>query len=760
MHLAGVMALSVFGVVSVGEGRPAAAIARVGTNWIVAAEVAEQVNHQVRLRGQDFGAMPLDRAHSYQSQVLDQMIDLLVAEARADDLVRQKSAERVESAIAKERERAGSEEAFAAALGSNRTDLASMRFTMTVRFLLEDLASVEGASGVAVSDGDLHKRYEAIKGSLRAPERRRAEVFIVRGPELDARRVALRARERIVAGEAIRSLANDTNRLPPGVTIGGGAVTVRRGESKGPMADMAFRLGQGDVSAVLGIPDGLAIMRVVEVEPAGIPSLDEVRGRLSQAVVAERQEAALDHFRKRLRSGGDVDIRLREDSLRPAQGAVAGVGEACLIGGLSFVMALGLGVFLKRQGVGRLALSVFGVGVLLRLAYCLTTPYDLRANDPAEHLEYVRYVLEHWGVPKIGDGFMFYQPPAYYFLVALASLPFDAALLPRVALDVALLGSVVALAGGVWVMRLALGDGPGWKSIVGAALLAASPPLVMLGGRIGNDGMALACQVFILGLLIRWWRGSGPGDWFAACALIGIGMLVKSTTALLVPVIVGALVLQSGQTRQEKRRLALVGVLVVGLLAGWMMQERLIGQGQRQIVANLQAVSPALRLPNAVGDYLVFDPARLVRRPFVNGWMRDFDREHFWEQLFRGALFDQNAHPGFPDVLASVTVLLGLGFVGLAIAGLWFENRSRWRDAFPMTATVACFLLGHLAYAVSAPFASSHAIRYSALVLVPLVYFFVISGQGLPARWRVAPACVGWALAVLACAFDMWLIFA
>jgi hypothetical protein len=78
-----------------------------------------------------------------------------------------------------------------------------------------------------------------------------------------------------------------------------------------------------------------------------------------------------------------------------------------------------LGAALRRAGSAWLTIALWTVAVLIRCAYLSVTPWSLRTHDVEGHLEYIRYVLEHHGVPRAADGYSFYHPPLYFFWSAI-----------------------------------------------------------------------------------------------------------------------------------------------------------------------------------------------------------------------------------------------------------------------------------------------------------------------------------------------------
>ena len=246
------------------------------------------------------------------------------------------------------------------------------------------------------------------------------------------------------------------------------------------------------------------------------------------------------------------------------------------------------------------------------------------------------------------------------------------------------------------------------------------PSLVFLAARVNNDTLANCVNFLAFALLVVWWQRGGWRWWLAALVVIGVGLLTKSTALLLLAVAMVAALLRPMTPWKLKAQWAGAGLLIVGLLAGWLAVRRM-REGQRQLVANLATSSPAMKLTDNRADFVTFNPARVAAEPYNYGLFRMPDRDHFWEYWFRSALFGQFTFPQAPRWLAQTMAVTGMATVVAALFSLALGLR-HWRESLPFVLLLVVSVAGHIAYVVSAPFAASHDFRYSLMVLLPAAW--------------------------------------
>ena len=153
------------------------------------------------------------------------------------------------------------------------------------KVLLLALTPSELASTIEISDSDLRKAYEERKARYSTPERRHVQQ--VAFPNMDEARAAA---EKVAKGATFAALAAERNLKDADFDLG---TVVQSAMVDRAVADAAFALKEGAVSAPVEGRFGPVLVHVVKVEPATVKSFDEVSAELKENLSAERARAEL-----------------------------------------------------------------------------------------------------------------------------------------------------------------------------------------------------------------------------------------------------------------------------------------------------------------------------------------------------------------------------------------------------------------------------------------------------------------------------------
>ncbi len=370
------------------------------------------------------------------------------------------------------------------------------------------------------------------------------------------------------------------------------------------------------------------------------------------------------------------------------------------------------------------------VGCLLRYGYFSVTPHDVRGHDFDGHLEYTQIVAHTWLPPA--QGWQAYQPPLYYYLAApwyLAGERFS--------------GNVVGGANGIQAfslllscLTLALGaaisyrlfprEGEGASRAFFTAFLAIFPSLILAAPRINNDALATLAAFASYALLLLWYRRPTRSLWLWLGVSLGIGLLAKSTTALLVMLSVFALACHPRFSWRQKAvrlgQLALIGFLV----AGWFVAPRALQakDGRSMVVGNLYKLTNFVQ--NEPKYLLTFNPAQLLSIPYNNPYDDAARRQYFWEYFYRSALtgefqFGDNRLFLTRSMIVSSLLLLVLSSISLA-RDVW----RRARETVPLWGGILLYLVFAFAYRIAFPYSSSQDFRYVLPMAIPLAYYAAV----------------------------------
>lgn len=409
-----------------------------------------------------------------------------------------------------------------------------------------------------------------------------------------------------------------------------------------------------------------------------------------------------------------LSVFIPYDRVATAQGPLPGPGEIAGMAALAALVAAAGGIVLHRAGAGRWALAAIGLGTLLRVAFWAGTPWDWLAHDAHGHLEYVRLLAERWRLPAIGEGWQTYQPPLYYAVAAALGL-----VTPRALQNLGLVVSIATLAVGLAVVRLAVPDRlrPGLPFAF--LFLAAHPSLVLAAPRANNDGLS---TLLAFGAVLFALRGRSEGrmlDWAFAAAATGLALLTKNVGFLLLPIFGLLVLLHPAFDARSKVRIGVVSIAIVALLSGWLVMRRFGEESQRDLVANVGALSPSLAVEVTPATLVAFNPARVVREPYVNPFVAGPARDRLGEYVLRSSLFGEFTLARVPIGLARALVGLATAIALLAALGAAREIRRHRIDATPMAVVAVVVVLGAVAYLPAAPYATSMDFRYLTLLLLP-----------------------------------------
>jgi peptidyl-prolyl cis-trans isomerase D len=146
--------------------------------------------------------------------------------------------------------------------------------------LLVTLTPAELAAGVEISDADLKKGYEERKARYATAERRQLQQIAF--PNIEEAKAAA---ERIAKGTTFAALAAERGLKDPDIDLGTLAQSAMVDRA---VADAAFALKQGEVSAPVEGRFGIVLVHVVKVEPSSTKPLEEVADELKKDMAAER----------------------------------------------------------------------------------------------------------------------------------------------------------------------------------------------------------------------------------------------------------------------------------------------------------------------------------------------------------------------------------------------------------------------------------------------------------------------------------------
>ena len=153
------------------------------------------------------------------------------------------------------------------------------------KFLMLVLTPGELAASFEISDADLKKAYEERKARYVTAERRHVQQIVF--PNVEEARAAA---DRIAKGTTFAALAAERGLKDADIDLG---TVAKAAMVDRAVADAAFALKEGEVSAPVEGRFGIALAHVLKIEPETTRSFDDVLAELKQDMAAERAKSEL-----------------------------------------------------------------------------------------------------------------------------------------------------------------------------------------------------------------------------------------------------------------------------------------------------------------------------------------------------------------------------------------------------------------------------------------------------------------------------------
>jgi peptidyl-prolyl cis-trans isomerase D len=151
------------------------------------------------------------------------------------------------------------------------------------KLALVSLIPAEQAQWIEISDADLHRAYEERRARYVTPERRHIEQIAF--PSMEA---AEQASQRIAQGTSYEEIAKELGKTEKDIDLG---TVTKTGMIDRAVADAAFALKEGAVSAPIQGRFGPVLVRVLKIEPEQVRSFEDVANELKQELATSRAKA-------------------------------------------------------------------------------------------------------------------------------------------------------------------------------------------------------------------------------------------------------------------------------------------------------------------------------------------------------------------------------------------------------------------------------------------------------------------------------------
>jgi peptidyl-prolyl cis-trans isomerase D len=147
------------------------------------------------------------------------------------------------------------------------------------------LLPAEQARWIEISEADLRRAYEERRSRYVTAERR--HILQIDFPSVDAARAAA---ERIAKGATFVEIAKELGKTEKDIDLG---TVAKAGMIDKSVADAAFALKEGEVSAPVQGRFGTVLVQVLKIEPEKVRSFEEVAGELRQELALARAKTEI-----------------------------------------------------------------------------------------------------------------------------------------------------------------------------------------------------------------------------------------------------------------------------------------------------------------------------------------------------------------------------------------------------------------------------------------------------------------------------------
>ena len=179
---------------------------------------------------------------------------------------------------------------------------------------------------------------------------------------------------------------------------------------------------------------------------------------------------------------------------------------------------------------------------------------------------------------------------------------------------------------------------------------------------------------------------------------------------------------------------ALTLIIVTSAIAGWYYLPRAFHEVgvDAYVVGNIHTLNPKAHIDGIFAKSLVFNPFKVLRYPFAETWgpHREYFLEVFFKTIFLGEWIR-----GAPYLwVVRAFILIALLLIPAFILGVYRSLKERSENTLPLLVTLVVVFVAHWDFVQIAPYISSQDFRYSVILLIPMVYFFIESTSSLPTK--------------------------
>ena len=442
-----------------------------------------------------------------------------------------------------------------------------------------------------------------------------------------------------------------------------------------------------------------------------------------------------------------------------------------------------------------LMLIIFA-GIGIRIFYLSYTDYNIRSYDTDGHIEYIKYVVEKFQIPRGEQCWECHQMPLYYLLAGFFFKFFQVMGMTQLnfvlqSLSLALF--IIFLFFGVKTLKLIIKE----KRYLRLATLFLFfwPGSIINSIRISNDSLFYVLWAILFYFLIKWMQEGGRKNFYIASVVVLLSLFTKTSGLILVVLLAVALLLKvllempknrkyfSGifsaviAYRREFVVFFLVSVLGLSVISYknffYFEKEGELAQNRSFFSRTVKndSLNDALRVGNNISNYIWFDIGMFNKKVFTSSWVDGGGRQFFWNYLLKTSLFgefdtdhyDKKGSPwpwsAYLNGLALVLFFCVLFGVALLLLRNIFYLFKSDGGVLPLFILSSLFipLAVLMFYRIKAPFACNNDFRFILPVIISLSFVYVEWLKMWDKKW-ILIKYLGISLAILM-AFSSLLFF-
>lgn len=377
-----------------------------------------------------------------------------------------------------------------------------------------------------------------------------------------------------------------------------------------------------------------------------------------------------------------------------------------------------------RDGCETVAETLLFIAIIIRIAYMLYTPWNVRVHDvETAELEaggggaYILHLVTEHSLPQ-SNRWQFYQQPLYFLLGALNSTVLNGILgtldSPECIVNAAKTVSCFAACSALYGMDMLMDicGFRGRKKCVALAFAAFIPAGIYAGGMIGVDALTMLMSLLMVIGTLLWYRNPDVRHTILLALISGLAVLTKiscAALALYTAVVMVIVFVRSRNKASMAGKFALFAVISLPL-GLWYSLRNYLRFGQSLLYVPVPEVTSTLYCGNRslISRILMIDFKNLLSTPYA----RPRELFNLPVYLIKSALFGEYTFDNVPIQL--LTLMQVTGFA-LAICALIRVIRNLFRDKTivrQFSALTVYFLILAAAFFIRYPYGCSQDFRY------------------------------------------------